>query len=62
MAEASQTPYAVALELTRSIASSEGKVLGSTGQYQADRAYVLALYRECLAAVASKGGNFSQRD
>ena len=54
--DASQSPYAVALELASLIATAEGKLLGiakSATLDGADRAYILTLYRECLKAVAS---------
>lgn len=49
-----QSAYAVAWEMTRAIAMQEGYIVGNPASTKGpDRVYVLALYRECLKAVAS---------
>jgi hypothetical protein len=53
-----QTPYAIAYELARSIAASEGKHLGTD---KTDRAYTLELYSQCLEVVATQGLLFTPR-
>jgi len=57
-----QTPFAVALELTKIIAHGEGKPLRTSGT-KADgvsKDYVLELYRDCLSVVAGQGYTFNR--
>lgn len=55
-----ESPFAVALHLASIVAYAEGKpFMTGTAEQNADRAYVLALYRECLEAVASKSAVFT---
>jgi hypothetical protein len=58
-----QSPFAVALQLTRIIALGEGKSLREVGMTPdgVTKDYVLGLYRECLDAVASQGTLFTHR-
>jgi len=50
-----QSAYAVAWEMTRTIAAAEGKPVGQAVSHGgADRAFILALYRNCLEAIASQ--------
>ena len=56
MPETEQIPEGVALRLLEFIAHNESKALvaGRMGE-KTDRAWILATYRECLAAVQGRG-------